>query len=119
MEYPILDIRNEGGLVKLPDLVKACDLFVYLKVQFRSFQFEEVPSSQIFIRAKRTGQRFGDMKVEGSRAFQGIICTMQSGMEQSFGTLTATGDSTAAQGQMDANSLALMFGNRHTPRTLT
>ena len=33
----------------LPDLVKSCDLFVYLNVQFRSFQFEEVPSSQIFI----------------------------------------------------------------------
>jgi len=34
----------------LPDLVKACDLFVYLNVQFRSVQFEEeVPLSQIFI----------------------------------------------------------------------
>ena len=52
MDYPILDIRNEGGLVKdgASDLVKACDLFVYLNVQFRSVQFEEeVPSSQIFI----------------------------------------------------------------------
>jgi len=70
-------------------------------------------------RAKRTGQRFGDMKVEGSRAFQGIVGIAQSGVEQSFGTLTATEDSTAAQGQMDANSFALMFGNRDTPRNLT
>jgi len=71
-------------------------------------------------RAKGTGQqRFGDMKVEGSRAFQGIVGTVQSGVEQSFGTLTATGDSTAAQGQMDANSFALMFGNRDTRRNLT
>jgi len=30
----------------LPDLVKACDLFVYLNVQLRSFQFEE---EEIFI----------------------------------------------------------------------
>ena len=29
----------------LPDLVKACNLFVYLNVQFRSFQFEEVQST--------------------------------------------------------------------------
>jgi len=33
----------------LPDLVKACDLFVYLNIKFRSFQFEEeelkVPST--------------------------------------------------------------------------
>ena len=70
-------------------------------------------------RAKRTGQRFGDTKVEGSRAFQGIVGTAQSGVEQSFGTLTATGDSTAAQGQMDMTSFALMFGNRETPRNLT
>ena len=43
IEYPILDIRNEAGLVKDrdSDLVKACGLFVYLNVQFRGFQFEE------------------------------------------------------------------------------
>jgi len=70
-------------------------------------------------RAKRTGQRFGDMTVEGSRAYQGIVGTAQIGVEQSFGTLTATGGSTAAQGQMDANSFALMFGNQETPRNLT
>jgi len=28
--------------MELPILVKACDLFVYLNVHFRSFQFEEV-----------------------------------------------------------------------------
>ena len=35
--------------MELPDLVKACDLFVYLNVQFRSFSIrrkeQEVPST--------------------------------------------------------------------------
>ena len=35
--------------MELPFLVKTCDLFVYLNVHFRSYQFEEVHSSQIFI----------------------------------------------------------------------
>ena len=63
-------------------------------------------------RAKRTGQSFGDMKVDKSMAYQGIVGTAQSGVEQSFGKLTATDGSTAAQGQMDANSFAMMFGRR-------
>jgi hypothetical protein len=66
--------------------------------------------------ATRTGQSFGDMKVEGRRAYQGIVGTAQNGVEQSFRALTATGASTAAQGQMDANSFTLMFGNPETPR---
>ncbi|OBT56259.1 hypothetical protein VE04_05108 [Pseudogymnoascus sp. 24MN13] len=63
-------------------------------------------------RAKHTGQSFGDMKVEKSMAYQGIVGAAQSGVEQSFGTLTATDSSTAAQGQMDASSFAMMFGRR-------
>ena len=31
----------------LPDLVKICDLFVYLIVQFRSFQFEEEEEQEV------------------------------------------------------------------------
>ncbi len=63
-------------------------------------------------RAKRTGQSFGDMKVENSMAYQGIVGTAQSGVEQSFGKLTATDGSAAAQGQMDAASFAKMFERR-------
>ena len=37
-------------MMELPLLVIACDLFVYLNVHFRSLQFEEVHSSQIFVR---------------------------------------------------------------------
>jgi hypothetical protein len=59
-----------------------------------------------------------NMKVEGSHAYQGIVGTAQSGVEQSFGSLTAKGDSTAAQGQMDAKSFALMFGKLDTPHNL-
>ena len=36
--------------MELPFLVEACDLFVYLNVHSRSYQFEEVVSTQIFIR---------------------------------------------------------------------
>jgi hypothetical protein len=63
-------------------------------------------------RAKRTGQSFGDMTVDKSMAYQGIVGTAQSGVEQSFGKLTATDGSTVAQGQMDATSFAMMFGRR-------
>ena len=41
-------------------------------------------------RAKRTGQRFGDIKVEGSRAFRGIVGAAKGGVEESFGTWMAT-----------------------------
>ena len=34
----------------LPDLVKACGLFVYLNVKFRSFQFEELEVPKYFRR---------------------------------------------------------------------
>jgi len=37
--------------MELPVLVKTCELFVYLNPHFRSYQFEEVPSSQTFIRS--------------------------------------------------------------------
>ncbi|KAF4628710.1 hypothetical protein G7Y89_g9442 [Cudoniella acicularis] len=63
-------------------------------------------------RAKRTGQSFGDMKVDKSMAYQGIVGTAPGGVEQLFGKLTATDGSTAAQGQMDTASFAMMFGRR-------
>jgi hypothetical protein len=63
-------------------------------------------------RVKRTGQSFGDVKVDKSMAYQGTVGTALGGVEQSFGKLTATDGSTAAQGQMDAASFAMMFGRR-------
>jgi len=36
--------------MELPFLVETCDLFVYLNLHVRSFQFEEVHSSQTFIK---------------------------------------------------------------------
>ena len=57
MDYPIWIMRDEGRLAKglakeagegwsYPFWSKACDLFVYLNVHFRSYQFEEeVPST--------------------------------------------------------------------------
>jgi len=32
-------------------LVETCELFVYLNVRFRSYQFEEVPLLQTFIKS--------------------------------------------------------------------
>jgi hypothetical protein len=63
-------------------------------------------------RAKHIGQTFGDMTADKSMAYQGIVGTAQNAVEQSFGKLTATDGSTAAQGQMDATSFAMMFGKR-------
>ncbi|KAI8633879.1 hypothetical protein F5Y19DRAFT_462118 [Xylariaceae sp. FL1651] len=63
--------------------------------------------------AKRTGQSFGDMSTDGqSVAFQGIGGGAQHGVEQSFGKMTTSNNSRAVQGQLDAASLALMFGKR-------
>jgi len=47
--YGICEMKGGWWRMELPDLVKACDLFVYLNVQIRSFQLEEeeqeVPST--------------------------------------------------------------------------
>lgn len=69
--------------------------------------FKEVLS---MTQARRTGQTFGDIKAESSRVFQGIVGIAQTGLAQSFGSVTATDQSTAPPGRMDANSFALMFG---------
>jgi len=62
-------------------------------------------------RAKRTRQNFGDMQTdEHSAAMQGIVGTVQRGVEQSFGNMAATKSSRAFQGQIDADSFAVMFG---------
>lgn len=60
--------------------------------------------------AARTGQSFGDMKVEGrSKGFQGIAGQNDGRAEQKFGQMTVTGESRAAQGQLDAASFAALF----------
>ncbi|KAL3963000.1 hypothetical protein ACCO45_004523 [Purpureocillium lilacinum] len=62
-------------------------------------------------RARRTGQKFGDMKTDNhSIAMQGIVGVAQPGVEQSFGSLTATISSRAFQGQMDSSSFSNLLG---------
>ncbi|KAK6851554.1 hypothetical protein PG995_011679 [Apiospora arundinis] len=60
--------------------------------------------------AQRTGQTFGDMQIDQSFAVQGIVGEAQSGVDQSFGRLSAQNSSRGFQGQMDAASFARMFG---------
>jgi hypothetical protein len=62
-------------------------------------------------KAKRTGQKFGDMSTDDhSVAMQGIVGEAQNGVQQSFGKMTTKKNSRAFQGQMDAASFAAMFG---------
>lgn len=84
------------------------DLSITLTAKLREVCRETLSTT----RAKHTGQSFGDLKVDKSLAYQGIVGTAQSGIVQSFGKLTATNGSTAAQGQMDATSFAMMFARR-------
>jgi hypothetical protein len=64
-------------------------------------------------RAKRTGQKFGDMSTDDqSLAMQGIVGEAYDGVEQSFGKMTTSKNSRAFQGQMDAFSFAAMFGKQ-------
>ncbi|KAK4237154.1 hypothetical protein C8A03DRAFT_16260 [Achaetomium macrosporum] len=61
-------------------------------------------------RARRTGQKFGDMKTDNhSIAMQGIVGVAQPGVDQSFGSLTTTMSSRAFQGQMDSSSFGNLF----------
>lgn len=63
--------------------------------------------------AKRTGQKFGNLLTEDrSIAMQGIVGVRQEGVEQTFGSLTATKESKAFQGQMSSDAFAAMFGSR-------
>jgi hypothetical protein len=62
-------------------------------------------------RARRTGQKFGDLKTDNnSVAMQGIVGLAQPGVEQFFGGLTTTNNSRAFQGQMEASSFDKLFG---------
>jgi hypothetical protein len=62
-------------------------------------------------KAKRTGQKFGDMSTDDqSMAMQGIVGDAHDGVQQSFGKMTTSKNSKAFQGQMDASSFATMFG---------
>lgn len=63
------------------------------------------------VREQRTGQRFGDINTdENSTAMRGVVGEVQPGVDQSFGSMTATNNSRAFQGQMDASSFAKFFG---------
>ncbi|KAJ5945855.1 hypothetical protein N7454_002694 [Penicillium verhagenii] len=62
-------------------------------------------------RAKRTGQKFGDMSTDDqSFAMQGIVGKAHEGLEQTFGEMATSKNSRAFQGQIDASSFAAMFG---------
>jgi len=62
-------------------------------------------------RARRTGQKFGDMKTDNnSIAMQGIVGLAQPGVDQAFSSLTTTTNSRAFQGQMEASSFDKLFG---------
>lgn len=61
-------------------------------------------------RIQRTKQKFGDMSADNtSIAVQGIVGVAQPGVDQSFGSLTATTSSRAFQGQMDAGSFGKLL----------
>lgn len=61
-------------------------------------------------RARRTGQKFGDMKTDNhSIDMQGIVGVAQPGVDQSFNSLTTTMSSRAYQGQMDSGSFGKLF----------
>jgi hypothetical protein len=82
------------------------DSAVQLSARLREVCQETLSATE----AVRIEQEFGDMETDDSaRAFQGIAGTAQSGVRQSFGKMTTTKGSTAAQGQMDAASFAMMF----------
>jgi len=64
MKHPIWIMRDEGGLAKEAGegwscrfQLKTCELFVYLNRHFRSYQFEEVPSSQPIHQVMSPAQR--------------------------------------------------------------
>jgi len=64
-------------------------------------------------RAKRTGQKFGDMHTDDqSYAMQGIVGEAHNGVEQTFGTMTTSKSSRAFQGQISTDAFAAMFGKQ-------
>lgn len=62
--------------------------------------------------AKPIKQTFGDISADDSRFYQGIARTARGNVTQTHGKAVVTGGSTAARGQMDADTFKIMFGGR-------
>ena len=62
--------------------------------------------------AKPIKQSFGDVSADNSRFYEGIAGTAQGNVTQTHGKAVVTGGSTAARGQMDADTFEIMFGGR-------
>ena len=56
-------------------------------------------------------QQFGDVSVDNSRHYEGIAGKTQGNIIQIHGKAGVTGGSTAARGQMDADTFKVMFGS--------
>lgn len=61
--------------------------------------------------AKPTNLKFGDHSADNSRFFEGVAGRAQRNVTQAHGNAIVTGGSTAARGQMDADTFKIMFGS--------
>ena len=61
--------------------------------------------------AKPTNLKFGDHSADNSRFFEGVAGRVQRNVTQAHGNAVVTGGSTAARGQMDADTFKIMFGS--------
>ncbi|KAF6217488.1 hypothetical protein HO133_006826 [Letharia lupina] len=61
--------------------------------------------------AKPTNLKFGDHSADNSRFFEGVAGRAQRNVTQAHGNAVVTGGSTAARGQMDADTFKIMFGS--------
>ena len=57
-------------------------------------------------------QTFRDVSADNSRYYEGIAGKAQGNVMQTHGKAVVTGGSTAARGQMDADTFRIMFGSR-------
>lgn len=62
--------------------------------------------------ARPIKQTFGDVSTDNSRFYEGIAGKAQGNVTQVHGKAVVTGGSTAARGQMDADTFKIMFGSR-------
>ena len=61
--------------------------------------------------AKPTNLKFGDSSADNSLFFEGVAGRAQRNVTQTHGNAVVTGGSTAARGQMDADTFKIMFGS--------
>ena len=61
--------------------------------------------------ARLIKQTFGDLSADNSRFYEGIAGRAQGNVTQIHGNATVAGGSTAARGQMDADTFKIMFGS--------